>query len=123
MLQIPLPKDLSISEHPGLTVHYEGYMALALAQYEALFQLVSGYLYWRKNGLPNRVQDNLCSYEYSHEEIVPFKRGLLRLLTDWKPSGPNLLDELLKDFIVNPADLPWVKRLAISGERVNHDSR
>ena len=41
-----------------------------------------------------------------------------------KPSGPNLLDEPLKDFIVIPADLPWkgVKRLATSGERVNHDS-
>jgi hypothetical protein len=22
-------------------------------------------------------------------------------------NGPNLLDESLKDFIVNPADLPW----------------
>ena len=33
-------------------------------------------------------------------------------------------DEPLKGFIVNPADLPWkwVKRLATSGERVNHDS-
>ena len=41
-----------------------------------------------------------------------------------KPSGPNLLDEPLKDFIVNPADLPWkwVKRLITSGERVNHGS-
>ena len=41
------------------------------------------------------------------------------------PSGPNLLDEPLKGFIVNPADLPWkwVKRLATSGERVNHDSQ
>jgi len=41
-----------------------------------------------------------------------------------KPSGPNLLDEPLKDFIVIPANLPWkgVKRLATSGERVNHDS-
>ena len=41
-----------------------------------------------------------------------------------EPSGPNLLDEPLKDFIVIPADLPWkgVKRLATSGERVNHDS-
>ena len=40
------------------------------------------------------------------------------------PSGPNLLDEPLKGFIVNPADLPWewVKRLITSGERVNHDS-
>jgi len=41
-----------------------------------------------------------------------------------KPTGLNLLDEPLKDFIVVPADLPWkrVKRLATSGERVNHDS-
>ena len=40
-------------------------------------------------------------------------------------NGPNLLDEPLKGFIVNPADLPWkwVKRLATSGERVNHDSQ
>jgi hypothetical protein len=46
--------------------------------------------------------------------------------TDWlmKPSGPNLLDEPLKDFIVNPADLPWkwVKRLITSDKRVNNDS-
>ena len=55
---------------------------------------------------------------------VPFKRGALYLLAYWKPSGPKLLDEPLKDFIVNPADLPWkwVKRLATSGERVNHGS-
>ena len=35
-----------------------------------------------------------------------------------------MLDELLKGFIVIPADLPWewVKRLITSGERVNHDS-
>jgi len=41
-----------------------------------------------------------------------------------KPCGPNMLDELLKGFIVIPADLHWkgVKRLATSGERVNHDS-
>jgi len=41
-----------------------------------------------------------------------------------KPSGSNLLDEPLKDFIVIPTDLPrkGVKRLATSGERVNHDS-
>ena len=39
-------------------------------------------------------------------------------------NGPNLLDEPLKGFIVDPIDLPlkWVKRLATSGERVNHDS-
>jgi len=41
-----------------------------------------------------------------------------------KPSGSNLLDEPMKDFIVIPADLPrkGVNRLATSGERVNHDS-
>jgi len=40
------------------------------------------------------------------------------------PNGPNLLDEPLKDYIVNPDDLPWlwVKRLITSGERVNHGS-
>ena len=42
-------------------------MALALAQYEDLFQVVRGYLCWRKNGLPNWVQDNLYSYVYSCE--------------------------------------------------------
>ena len=51
-------------------------MALALAQYEELFQLVSGYIYWRKNGLLNQVQDNLYSYVYSRDGIVPFDRGV-----------------------------------------------
>jgi len=41
-----------------------------------------------------------------------------------KPSGPNLFDEPLKDFIVIPTGLPrkGVERLATSGERVKHDS-
>ena len=38
-----------------LQYSYEGYMALALTQYEDIFWLVSGYLYWRKNDLTNRV--------------------------------------------------------------------
>ena len=40
-------------------------------------------------------------------------------------NGPNLLDEPLKGFIVNTTDLSWkwVKRLATSGERINHDSQ
>ena len=40
-------------------------------------------------------------------------------------NSPNLLDEPLIGFILNPADLPWkwVKRLATSGERVNHDTQ
>ena len=76
VLQIPLSKDLSVSDHPRLTVNYEGYMALALAQYEDLFQLVRGYLYWCKNGLPNQVQDNLYSYVYNRDKIIPFDRGV-----------------------------------------------
>jgi len=50
--------------------------------------------------------------------------GELYFCASGNPCGPNLLDELLKGFIVNPVDLPWkgVKRLATSGERVNHDS-
>ena len=51
-------------------------MAMTLAQYEDIFQLVSGYLYWRKNGLTNRVQDSLYSYVYSRDGIVPFDKGL-----------------------------------------------
>jgi len=42
-----------------------------------------------------------------------------------KPSGPNLLDEPLKGFILNPIGLPkkGVKRLMTSDERVNHNSQ
>jgi hypothetical protein len=42
-----------------------------------------------------------------------------------KPSAPNMLDELLKGFIVNPVGLPWkwAKRLITLDERVNHDSQ
>jgi len=50
-------------------------------------------------------------------------RGLYICLLS-ESNGPNMLDKPLKGFIANPADLPWkgVKRLATSGERVNHDS-
>jgi hypothetical protein len=51
--------------------------------------------------------------------------GGLYIYLPSESNGPNLLDEPLKDFIMNPADLPWkwVKRLATSGKRVNHDSQ
>ena len=100
-------------------------MALALAQYENLFYLVRGFLYWHKNGLLNRVQDNLYSYVYSRDGIVPLDRGGSYICLPSESNGPNFLDEPLKGFIVNPADLPWkwVKRLATLGERVNHDSQ
>ena len=56
--------------------------------------------------------------------IVPSGRGLYISLPS-ESNSPNLLDEPLKGFIVNLADLPrnGVKRLASSGERVNHGSR
>jgi len=54
---------------------------------------------------------------------VPLEGGLY-ICMPGKPCGPNMLDILLKGFIVISADLPrkGVKRLATSGERVNHDS-
>ena len=47
---------------------------------------------------------SLCVYPAWN---VPFGRAALNLFANWNPSGPNLLDEPLNDFIVNPADLPW----------------
>ena len=60
---------------------------------------------------------------YRLRVIVPSEGGLY-IYAQRKPCGPNMLDELLKGFIVIPADLPrkGVKRLANSGERVNHNS-
>ena len=98
-------------------------MALALAQYEDLFWLVRGYL----NGV--RMA---CRIRYSIT-FVPLcigcvslchREGGFYICLPSESNGPNLLDEPLKGFIVNPADLPWkwVKRLATSGKRVNYDS-
>ena len=94
-------------------------MALALAQYEDIFQLVSGYLYGARGaptGMISACQVGALVSHYLEESLC---------LLMGKPNGPNLLDEPLKGFIVNPADLPWkwVKRLATLGERVNHDSQ
>ena len=82
-------------------------MALALAQYEELFLLVSGYLYGAR-GAPTgmtfacQVECILVSWSFVSHSL----EGSSCLLMG-KPSGPNLLDEPLKGFIVNPADLPW----------------
>jgi len=67
---------------------------------------------------------SLCHYVYRLRVIVPFERGGIDICSPRKPCGPNMLDKLLKGFIVIPADLPRkrVKRLATLGERVNHDS-
>ena len=60
---------------------------------------------------------------YRLRVIVPSEGGLY-ICVQRKPCGPNMLDELLKGFIVILASLPWkwVKTLITSGERVNHDS-
>ena len=74
-------------------------MALALAQYEDLFQLVRGYLYWLKNDLTNLVQDSIYSYVYIREGVVPFDRSSYICLPS-ESNDPILLDEPLKGFIV-----------------------
>jgi len=60
---------------------------------------------------------SLCPHVYRLRVIMPFGKGALHVLANWKPYGPNLLDELLKGFIVIPTDLSrkGVKRLATSG--------
>ena len=62
---------------------------------------------------------------YSRDGVVPFDRGGSYICLSGESNGPNLLDEPLKGFIVNPANLPWkwVKRLATSGKRINQDSQ
>ena len=64
-------------------------MTLDLAQYEDLFQLVRGYLYWHKNGLLNRVQDNFYSYVYSRDENYAIRQGGSYIYLPSESSGPN----------------------------------
>jgi hypothetical protein len=63
--------------------------------------------------------------EYSREGIVPFERRVHTYTCEGNIASTGLLGKPLKGFIVNPADLSrkWVKRLAASCERVNHDFR
>ena len=84
----------------------EGYMALSLAQYEDIFQLVSGYLYWRKNGLTNRVQETSTLMCIAVKKLCYLTGGSYNCLPS-ESNGPNLLDEPLKGFIVTPACSPW----------------
>ena len=60
----------------------------------------------------------ICCASLCHRE------GGLYIYLVSESNDPNLLNESLKGFIVNPTDLPWkwVKILATLGERVNHDS-
>ena len=76
-------------------------MALALAQYKDIFYLVRCYLYGTRGAPMGMISACQVGALVSHS-----LEGSLCLLMG-KPSGPNLLDEPLNGFIVNPADLPW----------------
>ena len=125
MLQIPLPKDLSVSDHPGLTVPLWG---LHGSGFSSVWEPFSSLLVVTFIGVKMACR---IGYRTSYTlmciavmELCHSTEGSYICLTS-ESNGPNLLDEPLKGFIVNPADLPWkwVKRLAISRERVNHDSQ
>ena len=80
---------------------------------------------WRKRGV-FRVGYSAASVPLSIGcASLCHREGGLYICLSSESNGPNLLDEPLKGFIVNPADLPWlwVKRLITSGEKVNHDSQ
>ena len=81
-------------------------MALALAQYEDLFKPVRGYLYDVRMTcrIGYRTASTLMCIAVM--ELCHSIGGSYTCLPS-KFNGPNLLDEPLKGFIVNPADLPW----------------
>ena len=105
---VSLPKNLSVSGFPrDLQYNNECYMALALVKYEDLFLACSS--------LPKGARgDPICMFLACQDGALWFLcifvshplEGSSCLLMG-KSSGPNLLDEPLKHFIVNPADLPW----------------
>ena len=80
-------------------------MALTLAQYEDLFWLVRGYLYGV--GMACQIRYRIASTLMciAVMELCHSTGGSYICLPS-ESNGPNLLDESLKGFIVNPADLP-----------------
>ena len=81
-------------------------MALALAQYGDLFQLVSGYLYGVR-GVFQVGYSAACVRQCIGCASLCLSEGELYNRRPQKPSGPNLLDEPLKGFIVTPACSPF----------------
>ena len=81
-------------------------MALALVKYEEFFLLVSGYLYGARGACQVGYRTTSLPMCIAMKELCHSKGGFLYLLANWKPSGPNLLDEPLKGFIVYPACSP-----------------
>ena len=84
----------------------EGYIALALAQYENLFSLLVvifiGVIMSCRIGYSAAfVPLSIGCASLCHQE------GGLYIYLSSESNGPNLLDEPLKGFIVNSAYLPW----------------
>ena len=106
-----------------LQYNCEGYMALALAQYETFSSLLEVTFIGVRMAYQIRYRTACVPLCIGCVSLCHREGGLYIYLPS-ESNGPNLLDEPLKDFIVNPVDLPWkwVKRLATSGERANHDS-
>jgi hypothetical protein len=80
-------------------------MALALVKYEDLSSLLVVFLFgvriaWRIGYSAASVLMSIGCVLLCHLE------GGLYICLPSESNGPNLLDEPLKDFIVNPADLP-----------------
>ena len=81
-------------------------MALALAQYDDLFQLVRGYLYGIRMACQIRYRTISTLMCIAMIELCHSTWGSYVCLPS-ESNGPNLLDEPLKRFIVIPACLPW----------------
>ena len=78
-------------------------MALALAQYEDLFYLVRCYLYGVRMACRIGYRTTSTLMCIAMRELCHLTGGSYICLPS-ESSGPNLLDEPLKGFIVNPAD-------------------
>ena len=80
-------------------------MALALAQYEDIFSLlevtfIGVRIAWWIGYSASSILLSIGCMSLCHRE------GGLYICLPSESNGPNLLDEPLKGFIVNPADLP-----------------
>jgi hypothetical protein len=93
-------------------------MALTLLKCGELFLLVRGHLFGAK-GVCNRVVCNAASVPMCIGcALLCHSEGELCICRPQKPSGPNLLDEPLKDFIVIPACSLWKWVITIHSESV-----
>ena len=81
-------------------------MALVLVMYEDLFYLVRGYLHGAK--VARRLGYSAATvHQCIGCALLCLSEAEPYICLPRKPSGPNLLDEPLKGFIVYPAYSPW----------------